>query len=85
VTTSEGKLTVQFYWLPINASWLDQLEIRFSLLQRKLLQTNHFTCLNKLQAILYIIARHNQTAKPLKWSYAVEKVEYKLETKFGSL
>jgi hypothetical protein len=25
--TSEGKLTVQLYWLPTNASWLDQIEI----------------------------------------------------------
>lgn len=26
-TTSEGKLTMQLYWLPVNASWLDQIEI----------------------------------------------------------
>ncbi len=42
-TRSEGKLTVQLYWLPTNASWLDQIEIWFSLLQRKLLQPNHFS------------------------------------------
>jgi DDE superfamily endonuclease len=43
MATSEGKLTIQLYWLPTNASWLDQIEIWFSLLQRKLLQPNHFT------------------------------------------
>jgi len=42
-TRSEGKLTAQLYWLPTNASWLDQIEIWFSLLQRKLLQPNHFS------------------------------------------
>jgi hypothetical protein len=80
-TTSEEKLTMQLYWLPVNASWLDQIEIWFSLLQRKLLQPNHFTCLDELQqAIADFIAHHNQTAKPLKWSYTVEKLERKLGT-----
>jgi transposase len=80
-TTSEGKLTIQLYWLPTNASWLDQIEIWFSLLQRKLLQPNHFLSLDELeQAILDFITRYNQTAKPLKWSYTVEQLERKLGT-----
>jgi Integrase core domain len=70
---------VQLYWLPTNASWLDQLEIWFSLLLRKLLQPNHFTSLDELQqAIADSIRYYNQTAKPLKWSYTVEKLERKL-------
>src|SRR5260370_19664914 len=48
-TKSEGKLTVQLYWLPTNASWLDQIEIWFSLLQRKLLQPNHFSSRKALE------------------------------------
>ena len=65
-TTTEGKLRMQLYWLPVNASWLDQLEIWFSLLQRKLLQPNHFCGLDELeQAIQNFITRYNQTAKPL--------------------
>ncbi len=78
---SERKLTVQLCWLPVNASWLDQIEIWFSLFQRKLLQPNHFTSLDELQlAIAGFIARYNQTAKPLTWSYTVEKLERKLGT-----
>jgi hypothetical protein len=78
-TVSDGKLTMQLYWLPTNASWLDQLEIWFSLLQRKLLRPNHFASTTELQqAILDFIARYNQTAKPLKWSYTVEQLEHKL-------
>jgi hypothetical protein len=46
---SDGKLTMHLYWLPTNASWLDQLEIWFSLLQRKLLQPNHFSSLGELE------------------------------------
>jgi hypothetical protein len=76
---SEGKLTMQLYWLPTNASWLDQIEIWFSLMQRKLLQPNHFTSRDELEtAILNFIARYNQIAKPLKWSYTVEDLEHKL-------
>ncbi len=81
-TMSEGKLTMQLYWLPANASWLDQLEIWFSLLQRKLLQPNHFCSLDELeQAIHDFITRYNQTAKPLKWSYTVEHLEHQLATR----
>ena len=76
---SDGKLTMQLYWLPTNVSWLDQIEIWFSRLQRKLLQPNHFTSLNELeQAIADFITHYNQIAKPLKWSYTVEKLERKL-------
>ena len=78
---SEGTLTMQLYWLPTNASWLDQIEIWFSILQRKLLQPNHFYNLNELKlAISDFIARYNQTAQPLKWSYTVEQLEHKLST-----
>jgi transposase len=73
------RLTFQVYWLPKNASWLDQIEIWFSILQRKLLQPNHFSSTTDLeQAIADFIAYYNQTAKPIKWSYTVDKLERKL-------
>jgi hypothetical protein len=72
-------LTFQVSWLPTNASWLDQLEIWFSVLQRKLLQPNHFTSTTDLeQAMLAFIAYGNRTAKPIQWSYTVEQLEHKL-------
>jgi transposase len=80
-TSLDRKLAFQVYWLPTNASWLDQIEIWFSLLQRKLLQPNHFASTDELQlAILSFIAHYNQTARPLKWSYTVEQLERKLGT-----
>jgi transposase len=83
-TMSEGKLTMQLYWLPTNASWLDQIEIWFSVLQRKLLQPNHFRSLDELQqTILDFITHYNQTAKPLQWSYTVEQLEHKLSPRLG--
>jgi transposase len=72
-------LSIQICWLPKNASWLDQAEIWFSLLQRKLLQPNHFASVAELeQAILAFIERYNQTARPITWTYTVEKLERKL-------
>src|SRR5205823_10580704 len=50
---SEGQLTIQLYWLPTNASWLDQIEIWFSVLQRTLLQPTHFTSLDELQQAIW--------------------------------
>jgi len=77
--TQRWGLTFQVYWLPPNASWLDQIEIWFSVLQRKLLQPNHFTSTDDLdQAIMEFIAYGNQIAKPIQWSYTVEKLERKL-------
>ena len=77
----EGRLHFQVLWLPANASWLDQIEIWFSLLQRKLLQPNHFVSTQDLeQAISEFITYYNQTAKPINWTYTIEKLEHKLGT-----
>lgn len=74
-------LSFQVDWLPPNASWLDQIELWFSSMQRKLLQPNHFVSVAALeQAIAQFIARHPPTAKPIKWTYTVEKREQKLGT-----
>jgi hypothetical protein len=74
-------LKVELYWLPTNASWLDQLEIWFSVLQRKLLQPNHFHSTDELeQAIQQFMRAYNQAACPIKWTYTVDKLERKLGT-----
>lgn len=71
--------TIQVYWLPKNASWLDQIEIWFSVLQRKLLRPVHFDSVQVLvKCITAFIRRYNRTAKPIHWSYTVQKLELKL-------
>ncbi len=75
----EGRLHFQVHWLPPNASWLDQIEIWFSVLQRKHLQPNHFVTTHALETSLSeYIAYYNQTAKPINWTYTVEKLEQKV-------
>ncbi|WP_220208049.1 transposase [Reticulibacter mediterranei] len=77
----DGQLSIQVAWLPVNTSWLDQIEIWLSILQRKLLQPNHFLSVGALeQAISDFIGYYNQDAKPIKWSYTIEKLQCKLTT-----
>ena len=73
--------TVQVVWLPKYASWLNQLEIWFSILQRKVLMPNHFESITALtQRILNFIAHYNHTARPIEWSYTVAKLNEKFAT-----
>ncbi len=46
---------------PIHASWLNQIEIYFSILQRKVLTPNDFSSLQELAQRLLAFARHYQT------------------------
>jgi transposase len=80
IQAQEWPLSIQIHWLPKNASWLNQIEIWFSILQRKLLQPNHFETWETLEGdLLAFIDHYTQTAKPINWSYTVEKLELKLE------
>lgn len=59
---------VQFHFTPTSASWLNQIEIVFSLLQRKTLNGASFKTRDQLRdAIEAFIRKHNQRAKPFRW------------------
>jgi transposase len=56
--------------LPVHASWLNQVEIYFSIVQRKVLTPNDFTDLAELeQRLLGFQRRYEQTADPFDWRY----------------
>src|ERR1700676_1962545 len=62
----EGR--VQFHFTPTSASWLNQIEIVFSLLQRKTLSGGSFKTKDQLRdAIAAFIQKHNERAKPFRW------------------
>ncbi len=62
----EGR--VQFHFTPTSASWLNQIEIVFSLLQRKTLSGASFKTKDQLrEAIAAFIQKHNERAKPFRW------------------
>ena len=59
-----------FQFTPTHASWLNQIEIFFSILYRRLLKHGIFTSEQDLaQQMLAFIETYNQTAKPFKWTY----------------
>jgi transposase len=63
---------ITFHFTPKHASWLNQIEIWFSILVRKLLRRESFTSKADLKdRIERFIAYFNQTmAKPFKWTWA---------------
>ena len=68
---------MQFMWpnavlvhLPVHASWLNQIEIYFSILQRKVLTPNYFHSVDELAStIIAFQRRYEQTAKPFEWKF----------------
>jgi hypothetical protein len=61
---------VLFVHTPVHASWLNQIEIYFSIVQRKVLTPNDFTSLNELeQRLLALERRYEETASPLQWTF----------------
>ena len=63
---------IVFHYTPKHASWMNQIEIWFSIVVRKLLKRASFTSIEDLHAkVLAFIEYFNQTmAKPFKWTYA---------------
>jgi hypothetical protein len=56
--------------LPIHASWLNQVEIYFSIVQRKVLQPNDFDDLAAVEERLHAFERHyEQLAQPFEWKF----------------
>lgn len=61
---------IRFVYTPKHSSWLNQIEIWFSTLMRRLLKRGSFTSVDDLrQRILTFIAFFNRTAKPYKWTF----------------
>jgi hypothetical protein len=62
---------IRFVYTPKHSSWLNQIEIWFSILMRRLLKRASFSSLAELEArLLSFIDYFNQVAaKPFKWTY----------------
>ena len=55
---------------PVHASWLNQVEIYFSIVQRKVLTPNDFSSLQELQQrLLGFQSHYEQSASPFNWSF----------------
>src|SRR5947207_15265424 len=55
---------------PVHASWLNQIEIYFSIIQRKVLTPNDFSSREELADRLLAFERHYETiARPFEWRF----------------
>ena len=63
---------IRFVYTPKHTSWLNQIEIWFSVLVRRLLKRGSFTSVEELrERVLAFIHYFNKTmAKPFRWTYA---------------
>ena len=69
---------------PVHASWLNQVEIYFSILQRKVLTPVDFTSFSELEErILKFQEHYEMVAKPFEWKFTREKLN-KLIDKLNS-
>ena len=68
---SDPSHKIVFYYTPTHASWMNQIEIWFSILYRKLIKRASFSSKEDLKAqLLAFIDYFNRTmAKPFKWTY----------------
>lgn len=58
---------------PPHASWVNQVELFFSILQRKVITKGSFASRDDLiTKLLAFIADYDQNAKPFKWTYAAD-------------
>ena len=61
----------QLVHLPVHASWLNQVEIYFSILQRKAINPADFTDLDQLaQRVMAFQDHYNHNATPFDWRYS---------------
>ena len=67
----EGKWrNLRLIHLPVHASWLNQIEIYFSIVQRKVLTPNDFVDLAEVEhRLLAVQHRYEQTAVAFDWRY----------------
>jgi len=71
-------IRVSVHWLPVRSSWLNQIEIFFSLLQTQALTPNNFPDRDAvINQIFGYIDWHNLDPQPIKWNYTKDDLHEK--------
>lgn len=67
---------IKFHFTPTHASWLNQIELWFSILSRKLLKRGIFNSREELvKQVMKFIEEYNKEAKPFRWTYTGEPLK----------
>ena len=68
--------TLRLIHLPIHASWLDQCEIYFSIVQRKVVHPNDFTDTDQITCRLAAFEdRYNELSEPFEWTFGRDDLD----------
>ena len=75
---------IRFVYLPKHSSWLNQIEIVFGIIHRKLLRGGNFTSVKDLEAQLrQFMDYYNRTmAHPFAWTYTGKPVQKRRRATF---
>ena len=61
---------VHLHFTPTHASWLNQVELFFSILERRLLRRGEFDSVDQLaERVIAFIKDYNRRAAPFRWTY----------------
>lgn len=61
---------VHLHFTPTHASWLNQVELFFSILERRVLRRGEFSSVDDLaQRVIAFIKDYNRRAAPFRWTY----------------
>jgi DDE superfamily endonuclease len=72
--------TLRLIHLPVHASWLNQVEIYFSVVQRKVDSPNDFRDLSDVESRLLDFQQHyEQIATPFEWKFTKNDLNALLE------
>lgn len=62
---------IRLVYTPKHSSWMNQIEIWFGIISRKLLKRKSYLSIEELEeSIRRFIVQYNLTAHPFKWTYA---------------
>ena len=79
----EAHQNVKMHYTPTYSSWLNQVEMWFSKIERQMLRRGVFTSVGDLsRKIKRYIKLYNQTATPIRWSYSNPK--HRIKPAIGS-
>ena len=66
----------EVHFTPKHASWVNQVELFFSILQRKVIRNGSFPSqADLITKMMKFITDYDQTARPFKWTYAADPLK----------
>lgn len=66
----DKKHRIRFVYTPKHCSWMNQIEIWFGIINRRLLKRKSYQSVEQLEeSILRFIEQYNVTASPFRWTY----------------